>query len=182
MKLDSLKQFAKLRQQLTDEKGQIETRLNEINQVLGSPSVPNQPSPTPTTAEMPRRPAARRGRKPRGDNSMSLKEAVVKALANGPLARKDLVQAVENVGYVFTTNKPLNSIGGVLYAKNSPVKSRLGKFFVEGAAASGGVSHGNGFEAQAIAPRKKKRKLSPAGRAAISLAAKQRWARKRASK
>ena len=40
MKIDALKQYAKLRQQLLEEKSQLETRLNEINQVLGNETTP----------------------------------------------------------------------------------------------------------------------------------------------
>ncbi len=180
MRIDALKQYAKLRQQLTDEKSQLETRLNQINAVLGSETTPAQ---APQPAQAPVRRAARRGRKPRAGNTMSMREAVLMALSNGPVARKDLVKAVEGAGYRFNTKNPLNSIGSVLYAKNGPVKSKDGQFFVQGGAGSGSMlSSGNGSQADTATPKKKKRKMSAAGRARIAAAAKAMWARRKAGK
>ena len=100
MRLDPLQQYAKLHQQLTEEKGQLESRLNEINQVLGGEPPPAQIAPSfSVPTEVAPRPAKRRGRKPKGINQMSMREAVLKALSQGPLARKELVKAVEDVGY-----------------------------------------------------------------------------------
>jgi hypothetical protein len=174
MKLDALKQYAKLRQQLIEEKSQIENRLNEINEVLGAGTTLTHAGRTPA----PSRPGPRRGRPPRGSTEMTLREAVVKALSNGPVARKDLVQAVEGVGYRFTTKNPLNSIGAVLYNKKSGVKRKGGKFYVEG-----GSHVGNGVTAEQPTPaRKKRRRLSAEGRARIIAAAKARWAKQKAGK
>src|SRR4051812_28996736 len=99
MKFDALKQYANLKRQLTNEKSQLESRLNEIHQVLGADPAPSQASPRSSIQAEPSRPVARRGRKPAAGNSMSLREAVVKALSNGPLARHELVAAVEKTGY-----------------------------------------------------------------------------------
>src|SRR5258708_2573786 len=145
MRLDPLQQYAKLHKQLTEEKSQLEIRLNQIKQVLGGESTPAQipQSSVPTAA--PVQPSKRRGRKPKAANQMSMREAVLKALSHGPLARKELVPAVEAVGYKFTTSNPLNSIGSVLYAKNGPVNSKGGKFYLpSGATASKTAAHGNG--------------------------------------
>jgi hypothetical protein len=135
MKIDPLKQYAKLHQQLTAEKAQLEARLAEIKAVLEpegvkihSPSLDRIATEYLESTLLP--PASPRGRRPNAGNTMSLREAVVKALSAGPISRKDLVRAVEGVGYKFTTNKPLNSIGSVLYGKNSVVKSKGGKFYV----------------------------------------------------
>ena len=106
---------------------------------------------------------------------MSLREAVLTALSQGPLARKDLVKAVEDVGYVFTTKNPLNSIGSILYAKNTPVKSKGGKFYLPGRAGSVTREQTGSGEGQAPT-KKKKRKVSAAARARMSAAQKARWA------
>ena len=181
MRHDPLQQYAKLHKQLTDEKTQLEKRLSQINEVLGAAGAPAQAPAASAQVQTPVRPGARRGRKPKGSNEMSLRDAVLKALAHGPLARKDLAKAVEGVGYIFNTKNPLNSIGSVLYAKNSPVKSKGGMFYVEGhAAANGGSMHLE--ESPAEAPKKAKRKMSPQGRARIAAAAKARWAKIRAAK
>jgi hypothetical protein len=102
MRYDPLQQFAKLHRQLMEEKIQLESRLSQINQVLGVSSTGQAPLSV-EPAEFPAQSANRRGRKPKGANELSLREAALKALAKGPLARKELVKAVEDVGYVFTT-------------------------------------------------------------------------------
>ena len=176
MRLDPLQQYAKLHKQLTEEKGQLESRLNQINQVLGGEGPLGQISPSsPVPTEVAPQPAKRRGRKPKAGNQMSMREAVLKALSQGPLARKELVKAVEDEGYVFTTRNPLNSIGSILYAKNTPVKSKAGKFYLPGSAAT--VTREQAGNADVPAPTKKKRKVSAAARARMSAAQKARWAK-----
>ena len=177
MKLDPLQQYAKLHKQLTEEKGELESRLNQINQVLGGEPAPEQIAPSPSVPmEVVPRPAKRRGRKPKAGNQMSMREAVLKALSQGPLALKELVKAVEDVGYIFTTRNPLNSIGSILYAKNTPVKSKDGKYYLPGSAAA--VTRAVTGSADLPAPtKKKKRKVSAAARTRMSAAQKARWAK-----
>ena len=107
---------------------------------------------------------------------MSMREAVLKALSQRPLARKELVKAVEDVGYVFATKNPLNSIGSILYAKNTPVKSKGGKFYLPGSAAAATRAVTGNADVQAPT-KKKKRKVSAAARARMSAAQKARWAK-----
>jgi hypothetical protein len=173
---DPLQQFARLRQQLIEEKSQLEARLGEITQVLGVEIASSQ-APQITTHEAPSRPVARRERG-RADNEMSLREAVLKALSAGPRTRKELVNAVEEVGYVFHTANPLNSIGSVLYGKNTPVKSKGGKFYLPGGVQTEIPEHNGG----GAAGDKRKGKRSEEARARMSAAQKARWARLRRSK
>jgi hypothetical protein len=177
MRLDPLQQYAKLHKQLTEEKGELESRLNQINQVLGGERAPEESAPSPSVPmEVAPRPAKRRGRKPKAGNQMSMREAVLTALSQGPLARKELVKAVEDVGYVFTTKNPLNSIGSILYAKNTQVKSKGGKFYLPGRAAT--ATPARTGSADVPAPiKKKKRKVSAEARARMSAAQKARWAK-----
>ena len=81
---------------------------------------------------------ARAGRKPgpkpgsrrkRAKNELSLKEAVVKALAGKSLSRTELLQAVMKLGYTFTAKKPLNSLSTLLYSDRS-IKNNGGKFSI----------------------------------------------------
>jgi hypothetical protein len=175
MRIDPLQQFAKLQQQLTDEKRQLEARLAELNQVLGSAS--DLPSPSATAQAVT---APRRGRG-RGQNALSMREAVLNALSKGPLARKEIVKAVEDLGYVFQTKNPLNSIGSILYGKNTPVKSKDGKYYVTGSSPIS-VAAGNGGPAAVAQVGKKRRTMSPEGRARIAAAARARWAKVRRAK
>ena len=85
---------------------------------------------------------------------MSMREAVMQVLSKGPLSRKELVGAVQGVGYVFTTKNPANSLGSVLYAKNTPIKNKEGKFYLPGdAQIEASEANGSGKP-----PAKKRRK------------------------
>lgn len=181
MKMDTLKQYAKLYQQLTDEKTQLEARLAEINQVLGNRSDVSSVPSTPAEREPISSTVKHRRRGGKTANTMSMRQAVLKALSKGPVARKDMVAAVEGVGYKFTTTKPLNSIGSILYDKSGPVKSKGGKFYVEGAE-MGGPAESNETEAKPRRRAKKKRKMSAEGKARIAEAARAMWARRKAGK
>jgi hypothetical protein len=182
MKIDPLKQYAKLHQQLTDERARLVARLAEINAVLKPEVQISSKALDKITSEYldrelapPRepRPGTRRRR-----SAISMREAVMRALAKGPVLRKDLVQAVEAVGYRFTSSNPLNSLGSVIYSKNSPIKSKDGKLYLTGRIRPQASGKGD-LEKQAPAKRKKRR-LSPEGRARIVAAARARWARQRA--
>ena len=180
MRIDPLQQYAKLRHQLAEEKSQLESRLAEINQVLGP--VSEIPSAS-ITAQTVAAPTPRRGRPPK--NTMSMREIITKALTErGPLSRSELGQAVVDLGYRSKAKDVLGSIGNLLYGKNSPFKSKGGKYHLTGGAAlGGGTGHGDGFQDEMPTPRKRKRrKMSPEGRARIAAAARARWAKVRKGK
>jgi hypothetical protein len=175
MRMDALKQYAKLRQQLLHEKSQLESRLAEINQVLGAET------PPPAIQSAAQAGAAPRGRRGgRGGNKLSMREAVLTVLSKGPLGRRDIVNAVQDLGYVFKTRNPLNSIGAILYGKSSPVKSKDGLFYLEGSAQSQASSlpDQNG----AAGKSRKKRTMSPEARERIAAAQRARWAKVRRAK
>src|ERR1051326_8054757 len=103
MKMDALQQYKQLRERLLAERADLESRLNEINGVLGTASVSPPPTETPEKAVIPR------GRGRKVQNSLSMREAVEKALENGPLSRSELASAVQALGYKFKTKNPANS-------------------------------------------------------------------------
>jgi hypothetical protein len=173
MRIDPLQQYAKLRRQLIEERSQIEARLNEINQVLGSEVAATAAPPGASAPAAPVQPVARRGGGPRGGNTMSLREAIIKVLARGPLSRKEVVAAVQDVGYAFTTKNPLNSVGSVLYAKDGPIRNKDGKFYLRGNAQPETRENG-----QAEAPVRRRR-MSEEARARIAAAQRARRARER---
>ena len=116
MKVDTLKVFAKLQDALVAEKSMIEGRLEKINALLGrhsfAPSEPHDgrfPGSVSTNGGMRRK--YRRG--PRA--GMSLREAIAQATAHRPLTKPEILDAVKNLGYVFTTKRPLASINTTLY-------------------------------------------------------------------
>ncbi len=183
MRMDPLKQYARLHQQLTGEKARLEARLAEINAVLEPgiqfPSAALDKITGEYLESMMEAPASGRGRGRRKGNAMTMRDAVIQALSKGPVARKDLVAAVEAVGYKFKTRKPLNSIGSILYARNTPVRSKDGKFYL-----ADGVqpkSMENDFPTAAPVKRKRAR-MSARARANIRAAQKARRERERAGK
>lgn len=138
MKIDKLKQYVSLREQLLRDKVELESRLAEINKALGSVT-PSAPAVVATA------PAAKRGRKPaavpaaavaspavkrggkRAKNTVSLRDAVLAATKAKPLARQEILTAVQAAGYKFAAKDPLNSLSTLLYTDKG-IKNYGGKF------------------------------------------------------
>jgi hypothetical protein len=135
MRLDTLKQYVSLRQDLIDEKRQIEARLHEINQALTTtgPAPRRGPGRPPKSAAA-AAPAAvvvvRRGRRKfkRAKNTMSLKDAVSQATKSRPLSKKEILVSVKKAGYKFTATDPMNSLNTLLYGNNGFKNHGAGKF------------------------------------------------------
>lgn len=120
MKLNNVSQYVALREALLKEKAKLEARLVQINRALGE-----RGSETGNSVSNP----GPRKRGKRAKNELSMKEAVVKALAAKPLPRKELLEAVLKLGYKFTAKDPLNSLSTLLYTDRS-FKNSNGKFSV----------------------------------------------------
>ncbi len=138
MKIDKLKQYVSLREQLLRDKAELESRLAEINKALGAVS-------TSTPVSTASAPAVKRGRKPaaaaaapkakatkaaagkRAKNTVSLREAVLAATKAKPLARQEILTAVQAAGYKFAAKDPLNSLSTLLYTDKG-IKNYGGKF------------------------------------------------------
>ena len=118
MPKDSLKDFATLRHSLETERERISARLQSINAVLG-----DVPSPIVKTSKL-----AKAKKDTRAKNELSLKKAIIKVTMDKALAKDEIFEAVKNLGYKFTTKKPLNSINVVLYGKKPKFKNQDGKF------------------------------------------------------
>jgi hypothetical protein len=177
MKINTLQLYAKLKQQLTDEKSQLEARLHDINQVLGSePAAALTTAPAAATpAAAPAVPVARRAG--RRGNAMSMREAITRALAErGPLSRKELGEAVYDLGYRSKAKNPLGAMGIVLYAKDSPFGKKEGKFYLP-SGVQPAATESNGQTQPGATKRKFKR--SAAARARMSQAQKASWAGRR---
>lgn len=91
----------------------------------------------------------------------------------GPLARKELAEAIQELGYVSQAKDPMNSMGIVLYAKDAPFKKKDGKFYLP----SNAQAQSNHTQAP-----KPKRVMSEEGRARIAAAQTARWAKIKKSK
>lgn len=171
-KSDSLQQYRALRSSLVSERDAIQKRLQELNAALGDAKAPA--SASPAIKKLGRPP----GKAKRVENTMSLREAVLKVLTATPVTRQELLAAVLKVGYRFSGSQPLNSLQTFLYGSGKKlVKNVDGKF-----AATGSSTPAPARKAEATKPAKKKSKMSAAGLANIRAAQKARWAKINATK
>ncbi len=136
MKIDKLKQYVSLREQLLRDKAELESRLAEINKALGavSSSTPASPAGAPVVkrgrkpaAAAPVAKSAKAGAGKRAKNTVSLREAVLAATKAKPLARQEILAAVQAAGYKFAAKDPLNSLSTLLYTDKG-IKNYGGKF------------------------------------------------------
>lgn len=121
MPTDKIKTFLTLRRELIEEKGQLEVRLKEIEQVLQGSE--------PAVAVASKAPAARTSVKARkrAKNAMSLPEAIRK-VATKPMTKQEILDGVLKLGYKFTTKKPLNTLSTALYTYKKKFSNQGGKF------------------------------------------------------
>ncbi len=130
MKSDSLKQYVPLLEALLKEKAELEERLVQINQILGSLQLRGSaPSPAAGAPEVQQAPAAKKRAKfKRAKNKLSLRAAVKQVTTKKPMTKAEILEAVQNkLGYKFASSNPVNSLNAVLYAKNQ-FKNVEGRF------------------------------------------------------
>lgn len=121
--MNDIRRFLSLRDSLIQERTKLETRLREINQALGES---NFPATTDSSSASPVKGPGRRGG--RRSSGISLREAVLQVTSKGPLSKEDILERVKGLGYRFSTNNPLNSLGVILYGKNPKFKNEGGRF------------------------------------------------------
>ena len=164
-----IKKYISLRDGLIQEKTRLENRLREINSALGQ----NEEVGRGREASVSQPITARRGR--RGARSgLSLRDAVLQATAKGALTKEQILEAVKGLGYRFSTNNPLNSLGVILYGKNPKFKNNDGRF---SPLANAARAENSGRRTGA-----KRGKLSPEARARIAAAQRARWAKVKGAK
>src|SRR5882762_5504111 len=98
---DILREFHALRSALLSEGEAIQKRLQQINAALGG------------TTELAVAPITKkRGRPPgkRPENAMSLRESVLQVLTATPIAKQELLEKVQKIGYRFSSSDPMNSL------------------------------------------------------------------------
>jgi hypothetical protein len=117
MKTDALKQYVSLRDSIAAEREQLVSRLREIDAALGVMGLRGRDS-----YYGPRTPTGR------VRNAMSLKEAVFSVIDGKALTKHEILDEVLRIGYQFTTDDPLNSLGVILYGKKPKFKNVAGKF------------------------------------------------------
>jgi len=127
-------------------------------------------------------PAARRVQgtattRKRAGNSMSIREAALKALSNGAKSRQDLLAAVQKLGYQFSAVDPMNSLQAFLYGPGKKLFTRRDGMFALAAGTSSVPANGRSEKAG-----RRKRTMSAAARKKIAAAQKARWAKVKAGK
>ena len=68
------------------------------------------------------------GARTRAQNKMSLKEAVRQATARKPMTKAEILEAIDKLGYKFSTSKPANSLNSVLYGDKEDFQNVGGRF------------------------------------------------------
>lgn len=105
---EKLKKFLEKRDSLLQTRARILEKIREIDHLLGNAG-------NSTTSQF-----GQRTKRPK--NELKLKEAIGKALADGPQNRRTILEAVQEMGYRFSTSNPLNSLSAALYTNKQFVK------------------------------------------------------------
>ena len=177
MKNDPIEQYRQLRQALIEERDRLRARLAEIEAALADAPAPARSAKAAKSA-LPRGPKAKQTR---GGNAQSLKEAVIQVLSEKPMAKNEILEAVQAAGYKFTSKNPMNSLGVVLYGRAPKFNNVKGVFSVARGSKTAKPKRATASSKPKVAA-KKKRTLSAEARARIVAAQKKRWAKKRAAK
>lgn len=163
MRIDSIQQYVRLRRELDAERQQLEARLRDINEALGEMAPSSLSSTQASSSSAPSEPA-RRGRIAAG-GGQSLRDHVIAVLQGGPMTKEEVLSAVQNRGYRFSTSNPLISLGVILFGRNPKFNRVDGRFSLSGAPAT------------SVGGRKMRgrRTMSPQARARIAAAQRARY-------
>ncbi len=105
-----LEEFMGMRESLLEERKNLEEQIKQIDEALGVP------------AGLGLRGAGIRRRAKRARNEMSLKDAISQVISKKPMGRREILAAVQELGYKFSTSHPLNSLSAALYSNKAFVK------------------------------------------------------------
>ena len=105
-----LEEFMGMRESLLEERKNLEEQIKQIDEALGVP------------AGLGLRGMGIRRRAKRARNEMSLKQAISQVIAKKPMGRREILEAVQTLGYKFSTSHPLNSLSAALYSNKAFVK------------------------------------------------------------
>ena len=151
MKSDSLQQYVPRLESILNERAELEKRLGEIDQILQSLQSKEASSSSPPSGGAKRARAAKKvsrkaAARTRAQNKLSLREAVQQATARKPLTKVEILEAVDKLGYKFSTSNPLNSLSSVLYGDKKEFQNVGGGRFspIKGAGSSSSSSPPSG--------------------------------------
>jgi hypothetical protein len=110
--IDSVHQFTTLRAALLSEREDLRKRLQQLDAALaGAGAVSAPPASRKSAPRSMKAPA----KSTRASNTMSIREAVARVTAKKALSVREIVEAVQKIGYKFTSSDPVNSVGAYLY-------------------------------------------------------------------
>ena len=120
MKTSLITKFTRLVNDLKQERGKLTDRMAEIDAVLASTSSQNGHVRSSDHVARPRTKG----------NKLTLREAITEAVKTRPLDKKEIVAAVERLGYRFATKDPTGSISALVYSKagRRAFTNQAGKF------------------------------------------------------
>lgn len=163
--LDIVGQAIALFQQLQKRRGELQAEIDRIDQALGQFS---SGSSSPQGKQPPRGLPA---------NPLNLRQALTQVLQSGPKTKQEILNGVKQLGYVFSSQNPMNSLNAFLYVNKKMVQKVDGNrvALVGGAAALSSTA-----KPKTAAPaRKAKRQISAEGRKRIAEAARKMWAERK---
>ena len=102
-----LEEFMGMRESLLGERKSLEEQIKQIDEALGVPEGTGS------------RGVLGRRRNKRARNEMSLKQAISEVVAKKPMGRREILTAVQELGYKFSTSHPLNSLSAALYSNKA---------------------------------------------------------------
>jgi len=170
MKNDVLKQYVSARRALLQEKAQLEARLEQLNHALGQ-TLDQAPPAVAVISKSPTRTVRRVKR------GISMKAAVLEVTKGHPMTKPEIMAAIQKLGFRSASEKPVRMLDNLLYGKKPRFKNDDGRFSPLARTAR---KAGTKTVAKAARPPKK-RKMSAAAKAALSVAAKARWAKIKAA-
>jgi len=115
---DPILDFKQVRERVLEYRRSLEDRVRQIDEVLAE-GFPGASSPSTLGSE--------NGARRRPKNRMSLKEAVVQVTTERALTKREILKAIHELGYRFSSPYPVNSLNAVLYSKGQFMK-KDGKF------------------------------------------------------
>ena len=113
-KKDPVQQFLELRKNLKQERMELVEQIKRIDDALAS-----------TMSEAKKQPNIESLKQPRTKrNKISLKNAVIKITTQKPRTKIEIMSALNDIGYVFSSATPINSLNATLYSKGQFINKK----------------------------------------------------------
>lgn len=115
-KKDPVQQFLELRKNLKQERMELVEQIKRIDDALASTMNEAKKQPNIESLKQPRT--------KRNKNKISLKNAVIKITTQKPRTKIEIMSALNDIGYVFSSATPINSLNATLYSKGQFINKK----------------------------------------------------------